>query len=419
MDSDALQRQLAAVNRIAKWCLTSEAAPRVNAALDLARSEPGIPIVPEDLDGHPWLLNCANGTLDLMTGRLRESRHEDYLIQLCPVPYDPAATCPTWERFLWSVFRSPKREGKSEAQRDQETRDLITFVQRLSGMFLTGVVQEHILPIFWGVGANGKSTLINALLGVLGRDYAMKANTELLMASLGERHPTEIASLFGKRLVVASETHQGGRLNEARVKDLTGGEPLTARRMREDFWSFNPTHKIILVTNHKPVIRGRDEGIWRRLALVPFENVFWNPDDPRMQGKNLPAELRQDKQLGDKLRAEYPGILRWMVEGCLAWQREGLSMPERVRVATGEYRKAEDTVARWLEECCHVAKEDHSYRCKSSELYRNFCTWSESFGEKPLSHRAWGDAMAEEGFAKQTSNGVWYLGIALKDREEE
>jgi putative DNA primase/helicase len=418
MSQNEKKAKLDAAAAVMKWCLTSEFAPRVNAALDLARSEPGVAIVPEEMDCNAWLFNCSNGTLDLKTGRLREHRREDYITKLCSVAFDPQATCPTWERFLWSVFRVALREGQVEEERTQATRGMIEFVQRLSGRFLTGDVGEQFLPIFWGIGANGKSTFVNALLEVLGHDYGMKANPDLLMASRGERHPTELAQLFGMRLVVASETHQGRRLNEALVKDLTGGEPIRARRMKEDFWQFLPTHKLILLTNHRPTVVGTDEGIWRRLALVPFENVFWNPDDPRLQGKNLPPELRQDKHLGDKLRAEYPGILAWMVRGCLDWQRDGLAMPERVRVATSEYREGEDVLQRWFEDRCLVDQGDTSLRRKGSELYANYRHWCEQTGETPLSRNDWGSAMTERGFERLLSNGTWYLGIALNHPEE-
>jgi putative DNA primase/helicase len=196
--------------------------------LDLARSEPGVPILPEQMDRDPWLFNCDNGTLELQTGRLREHRRQDYLTKLCPTRYLPEAPCPTWERFLGAVF--PDDEGEPD-------RELIRYVQCFLGRCLTGDVTEQTLEIWWGSGANGKSTLINAVLGAIGPDYSMKANADLLMTSRGERHPTEVAGLFGMRLVVASETHQGRRLNEALVKDLTGGEPIRARRMREDFWA--------------------------------------------------------------------------------------------------------------------------------------------------------------------------------------
>jgi putative DNA primase/helicase len=264
------QQRLAIAKKNLKWALESESARRINAMLDLARSEPGIPILPDQMDSDPWLFNCVNGTLDLRTGKLREHRREDYITKVCPTRYNANAVCKAWLRFLGGVF--PDDEGEPDTE-------LITFNQRLLGRCLTGDVSEQILPIFWGSGANGKSTLINAILETMGDDYAMKANADLLMTSRGERHPTELAQLFGMRLVVASETHQGRRINETLVKDLTGGEPIRARRMREDFWEFKPTRKVILLTNHKPRVAGTDEGIWRRLRLLPFTTTFgtWCP----------------------------------------------------------------------------------------------------------------------------------------------
>jgi putative DNA primase/helicase len=162
MDKKAKQRRLKQATDTLKWCLNSESAPRVNAALDLARSEPNVPVVPEELDQAPWLFNCVNGTIDLKSGLLLPHRRELLITKLCPTAFDPEATCPAWEKFLRDVFRGKKREGQPEPQREEETEQLITFVQRLSGRFLTGDVSEQLLPIFWGIGANGKSTFINA-----------------------------------------------------------------------------------------------------------------------------------------------------------------------------------------------------------------------------------------------------------------
>jgi P4 family phage/plasmid primase-like protien len=385
---------------LAKHAAKSEAAGRIEAMVTLARSEPGIPILPARLDQHLWLLNCINGTLDLRTGQLSGHRREDYLTRLCPTPYEPAARCPRWLRFLRDLFGGDPW--------------LIAFVQRLLGYCLTGDVREQILPIFWGAGANGKSTIINAVMRVMGADYAMKAAPELLMASRGERHPTEVADLFGMRLVVASETQHGRRLNEALVKDLTGGERQRARRMREDFWEFDPTHKIILLTNHTPVVTGGDHGIWRRLRLVPFEALFWNPDGPGGQRKDLSPSRRQDKDLPRKLMAESAGILAWLVEGCLAWQRGGLTLPTRVRAATGRYKGEEDTVAQFLAERCQLGNPDHRHR--AGELYAAYRAWCQDGGVDPLTQKSFGDAMTERGVERKSSNGVWYVGVAMPPR---
>ena len=274
---------LARLQRAQKWALQSEDARKIGAMISLATSEPNIPLLPEHLDRDPFLLNVKNGTLDLRTGRLREHRREDLLTKIVPVSFDTNADCPSWRRFLGQVFAADS--------------ELIEYVQRLFGYGLTGDVREQILPIFWGRGANGKSTLINIILSMLGEDYAVKASRDLFMSRKSDSHPTQLARLFGKRIIVCTESQEGGRLDEGLVKELTGGDRITARRMREDYWQFDPTHKPILVTNHKPEIRGTDEGIRRRLRLVPFTVRFWNPDDTEECVKGLPNELKQDKEV--------------------------------------------------------------------------------------------------------------------------
>jgi putative DNA primase/helicase len=404
--SSGRKAALKAMQKVQNWALASEAAPRINAMLDLGRSEEGIPILPEQMNGDPWLFNCDNGTLELRTGRLREHRRTDYMTKLCPTRYVPGATCPTWERFLGAVF--PTDEDEPDAE-------LISYVQRFLGRCLTGDVSEQTLEIWWGGGANGKSTLINAVFGAVGKDYAMKAAPELLMASHGDRHPTERADLFGMRLVVASETQQGRRLNEAFVKDITGGEPIRARRMREDFWEFPPSHKTVLITNHKPRVAGTDEGIWRRIRLVPFVSTFWDPSDPGKDPCQLPENRRQDKQLGAKLAAEAEGILAWMVRGCLDWQREGMPVPEKVRAATSDYRREQDLLAQWIEEKCLTGNT--TLRAKASELYGSYRAWCERAGEEEIMNQTgFGTALTERGYERHKTGGtIWRLGIALSD----
>jgi putative DNA primase/helicase len=230
------------------------------------------------------------------------------------------------------------------------------------------------------------------------------------MARKQDNHPAQLARLFGKRLVVCVETHEGARLDEGLVKELTGGDPVTARRMREDPWQFNPTHKAILITNHKPQITGTDDGIWRRQRLIPFTVRI--PDD------------RQDKGLADKLRQELPGILAWLVGGCLEWQREGLEPPEEVKAATQQYRSENDLLMGFIGEQCFQGRE---YRCRANEFYARFRKWCEEGGEARASEipsqRKVGEKLAEQlsanGFEKKTSNGTWYVGLALRPGNDE
>jgi putative DNA primase/helicase len=402
VSSETLKAEAAQLQKVLAHCLKSESAPRINAMLDLARSEPGIPVLPEELDRDPMLLNCKNGTLDLRTGILRDHCRDDLLTKLCPTAYRPEAACPTWERFLTDIF-----PATGDAAEQPGNLDLIGWLQRLLGYCLTGDVSEQVLPIFWGQGANGKSTLLNAVQGVLGPDYTMKAPPDLLMVKRGESHPTERADLFGRRFVVAVETEAGGRLAEALVKELTGGDRIRARRMREDFWEFDPTHKVILCTNHKPKIRGADHAIWRRPRLVPFTVIF--PDD------------RQDKKLPEKLRAEAEGILAWMVRGCMDWQRAGLGMSGDVDRATAAYRSEQDVVATFVTECCVTGSPE--YRIRASELYGRFKRWCEEAGESAVvSRQDFGTSLsAMDGVERFTNNGTWYRGIGLRphDREEQ
>jgi putative DNA primase/helicase len=288
-----------------------------------------------------------------------------------------------WDAFLHRIF------GNSEA--------LIEYVQRLIGYCLTGDVSEQILPIFWGTGANGKSTLVNIIFAMLGLDYSMKAPPDLLMVKRNESHPTERADLFGKRFVACIETDEHKRLAESLVKDLTGGDRLRARRMREDFWEFTPSHKAILCTNHKPVIRGTDYAMWRRIHLVPFNVTI--------------PEVERDKKLGEKLSAELPGILAWAVRGCLAWQRDGLGTPSEVVEATMVFRSQQDVLGQFMDECCHNGEKAQS---RASVLYAAYKLWADENGERVImSQRSFGLALTERGIERYKDGVMKYRGFAV------
>ncbi|MGH8488149.1 MAG: DNA primase family protein [Gammaproteobacteria bacterium] len=240
--------------------------------------------------------------------------------------------------------------------------------------------------IAWGIGANGKSTMLNTFMKLLG-PYSCVAAPELLMAKRGDRHPTELADLHGARLVTAIESGEGRRLNESLIKQVTGGDPVKARRMREDFWPFTPQFKLWLATNHRPDSRGTDHAIWRRLSLIPFTVVFHDPDSGETPVK--------DVAMAAKLRAELPGILNWSLEGCRAWQQDGLRPPAVVKQAVAAYRQDMDVIASFVDECCVVGPGKSA---TAADLYRSYVQWSEAAGEKPETKTSFGLRLRERGF---------------------
>lgn len=356
----------------------------IKAMISLAESE--VPISIEAMNCNPYLLNCPNGTVDLRTGELRKHQRQDGITKVCPTEYHPEATAPTWEQFQRDV-----------ADGDEE---LISFKQRFYGYALTGDVREQILAIAYGVGSNGKSTEVDAITNTVGDDYTGTMPRSLLMVSRGDRHPTELTTLFGRRLMVGHETDSGGRLSEALVKQLTGGDAISCRGMREDFWTFQPTHKLLLLTNHRPEVKGTDHAIWRRLRLIPYTVKF--------DGE------RRDKSMPEKLSKESPGILAWIVRGAVDWYANGLNEPSSVMAATDEYRASQDILGTFLEECCVV---DDGCRTKSSHLYDAYKKWCEQSGESSQTQKLFGEAMTEKGFQRKTSNGKWYIGVGLSTED--
>jgi putative DNA primase/helicase len=372
---------------LTKWASVSQSRERISAMSSLAMSELSIPILPAEMDRNPWLLSCANGTLDLRAGSLREHDPSDLITQLCPTEFDHRASCPLWSATLTKFLVSD---------------ELIGFFGRLVGYMMTGVIRDHVLPIAWGKGSNGKSTILGTLLEVFGPDYAMKAAPDMLMAKYGNPHPTDRADLFRKRFVVAIESESGRRLNETMVKELTGGDRVRARRMREDFWEFDPTHKLIMATNHKPVVRGGDHGIWRRLKLIPFAVSI--PDD------------QADKAMAEKLRAEYPGILAWCVRGCREWQKHGLSPPPEVAMATQEYKVAQDRLREFLDTWVDwKPAQDKREDVQARELYSWYVNWAKEGNEDVMSETLFGESMSERGYQKYERRGrMYYRGLSLR-----
>jgi putative DNA primase/helicase len=351
-----------------EYALKCHSRHRLNNALELAK---GLLLArPDEFDRHPYLLNCLNGVVDLRTGNLLPHDPSLRLTQLCLVAYNPDATAPTWQRFLSDVFLG-----------DQ---DLISFMQRALGYSLTGDTSERVFFIAWGSGHNGKSTLFGTVQRILG-DYAKTVATDALLKrrEQADTHPTGLADLYGVRFAIASETEEGKHLATARVKALTGRDRVKARYMRRDYFEFEPTAKIWLFTNHRPVISDTTPAMWKRLILIPFRAHF-DPDSPQC-----------DKRMPEKLWAEREGILAWLVQGCLAWQREGLNPPPIVREATKEYQSEMDKIGAWIAERCEV---DPKAVTPFADLYADYEAWCREQGDEPMPKRRFGDRLSEKGF---------------------
>ena len=320
-----------------------------------------------DCDG--YLLGTSGGTIELRSGNLRPASREDYITkQTAVVPAD-TADCPNWLQFL------------REATKGDD--ELIAFLQRFSGYALTGDIKEHMLLFIYGGGTNGKGVFQRTVAGILG-DYCCTAAMDTFTASNWEKHPTDLAMLRGARMVQASETEEGRAWAESRIKQMTGGDPISARFMRQDFFKYMPQFKLLLIGNHKPTLRNVDDAARRRFHIVPFIHK------PAIVDKDLEEK---------KLKPEWPAIFRWMIDGCLGWQRLGLEPPPIVISTTKEYFAEQDLVKQWIEEKC-VTKDTSSDT--SANLYKSWFTWAEDNGEKPGSTRWFSQALLRLGYEKQT-----------------
>ncbi|CAG2146186.1 phage/plasmid primase, P4 family [Ralstonia mannitolilytica] len=349
----------------------------------LARADRRHAATTAEWDADPWLLNTPGGVVDLRTGRLRAHDRADRMTKITTAT--PAGDCPTWRRFLAEVTGGDA--------------DLQAYLQRVSGYCLTGSTREHALFFLYGTGANGKSVFVNTLATILG-DYAASAPMDTFMEARGDRHPTDMAGLRGARFVSSIETEQGRRWNESKVKAITGGDKVSARFMRQDFFEYTPQFKLVIAGNHKPAIRNIDEAMKRRLHLIPFTIT-------------VPPE-RRDKHLQQKLLAERDGILAWALEGCLAWQRLGrLDPPPQVVAATEEYFEAEDALGRWLEERC---VREANAKSLTAELFTDWKQWAEAAGEFVGSQRRFSDLLITRGVEKwRNAAGIrGFRGVGLK-----
>lgn len=342
-----------------------------------------MPIMPFQLDKHKMAFNVPNGTLSLKSGQLVSAKRDYFITKFSPVEFTDNADCPMWRRFLDDIFGGDK--------------ELIRYIQKAVGYSMTGDTSEQCVFFLYGTGRNGKSTFLDVLREIFG-DYVSNIQPETIMVknSMGNGINSDIARLKGARMVTTVEPNEGVRLNEGLIKQLTGDDAVTARKLYGNEFEFKPEFKLWMATNHKPIIRGTDDGIWRRIHMIPFT-------------VQIPID-KVDRQLKSKLEREYPAILRWAVEGCLLWQREGLKQPRAVLDMTREYRREMDVISGFLDDRCEVGE---GFSAKSSELYAAYSAWCESNTEYKMSNTKFSVEM-EKRFKKEISrNGRFFIGLKL------
>lgn len=364
-----LARQMAE-NQDRKTEITARKAAFAGAVERFARADPAFAVTSEIWDRDPMLLGTPNGTVDLRTGLLRPARPDDGITKATAVTPADTAECPLWLCFLDETF------GHDAA--------MVRFVQQWAGYSLTGLTQEHALVFGFGDGGNGKSVFVNVHVGVAA-DYAVTASMDVFIAASGDRHPTDLAMLRGARMVTASETEEGRQWAESRIKQLTGGDRISARFMRQDFFTFLPAFKLTIIGNHKPGLRNVDNAARRRFNLVPFTRKPATPD----------------RHLEEKLKTEWPGILRWMIDGCLDWQRNGLIRPEAVQAATEAYFDEQDLISEWLAEKCIVDQHNANRMSTTQELFASWTIFAKAANEPAGTEKAFAQKLEKDGFTRK------------------
>jgi putative DNA primase/helicase len=355
------------------------------AVVSLAAEDRRLTATTEQWDADPWLLNTPGGIVDLRTGKMREHRTTDYMTKQTAV--SPEGKCPTWIKFMNEVT-----DGDKELQ---------SYLQRVSGYCLTGVTREQELFFFYGSGGNGKGVWVLAISGVL-HDYHRAASIETFTVTQSDRHPTDLAGLMGARLVTAAETEDARRWSEARIKELTGGDKISARFMRQDFFDYTPQFKLLFSGNHMPTLRTVNKAITRRFNRIPFAVTIANVN----------------KNLSEEMKAEWPGILTWAIEGCVRWQQIGLCPPAIVTEATKSYLESQDILGEWLNECC---VRDANAWTSSTDLFDSWKDWAEQRDEWVGSVKTLSAKLEDRGeFAKRrnpekTKHG--FAGLRLKEAE--
>lgn len=386
-DEDEADRLAAQAQALLAHARRSQQRPRLEAMLAIAQSEPEVVVSQDDLDDDDWILGVKNGVLDLRTGVFQPGKPEDLITRQAGCEYAGGwedVACPTWQKFLEQI---------------QPDADVRGWLQRLVGYCLTGSTQEQIFTVFHGVGANGKSVFSEVLRKLLG-GYAVVTQFSTFVEQRQDAIRNDLATLDKARLVVAAEGPQSARLEEGIVKQVTGGDPVTARFLHREFFTFAPRFKVILVSNHKPIISGTDHGIWRRVVLVPFPVV-------------IPPEA-QDRSLSKRLEAELPGILGWALQGLAKYLEVGLQLPPELEQARIEYRADCDLFGAWLEDVCEEETDAGAWE-GATDLYQSYRQWALDAGLRPWSAKNFGGKLRERGFVSAKKFGLrGWSGLRLR-----
>lgn len=368
-----------------KNVLRMESVQKMNYLYNYLQAAKEINIKPSELDLDRYLFNAEKKTIKLKNGEAYEPKQDDLLTKKSLFVYDKEAKCPTWEMFLMQIFNNDL--------------DLIHFVQKAFGYTLSGDVSEQCMFILFGSGANGKSTLLNVIQNLFG-DYAVSTITDTFMKKNSEQ-TNDLARLKNARLVIASEAEENKPMSESLIKQITGGDKISARFLYGEYFDFFPTFKIFMATNHKPKISGGDNGIWRRIKLIPFTI-------------SIPEEKR-DRHLTEKLMEENSGILNWLLEGFRMWEKEGLHEPDSVREANEEYRFDMDIVENFITDCLDIDASLQE-RVLNGELFETFRKWCEKNNETVLSQRKFTSKLKEKNYEQFPSNGSrWWRGFSIKN----
>jgi putative DNA primase/helicase len=377
--------------QINRHAAESESWASMTRMVKCAESEISVAVLPEQLDRDEWLFNVENGTVNLVTGEFREHQKEDRFTKVATVRFEEGAKAPLWDEFLETVMNY--RTG------------LVKFLQKAVGYSMTAQVGEKCMFFLHGGGDNGKSTFIETLASLFG-DYWCKTPAETVLSRHGKGGdgvPNDVARLMNVRMVSAAEVDEKQQLSESRVKDLTGGDTISARFMRAEWFDFRPVFKLWMYGNHRPIIQGTDDAIWNRIRLVPFDVTI--------------AKEIQRPNFREELKVQLPGILNWSIQGCLDWKKEGLGIPDEVGKATKEYRSDMNVLGRFIDEEC---ARDKKFRIKSSDFYSVYSSWCNSNGEFPLTQTGFSIKLKHIGLEKKKSEDGWYwLGIRMADFPDE